>query len=274
MEKEEIEQTNKVEIKYQDSFVAFLDVLGFTNLVKSNNTNKIDKYLESVEKMLSTLKDKLKSLTYCENMNFIIISDSIIISIPKNNINDIDILKALCLSIYSLQGYLVISDIWLRGAISSGEAYFNDEKKQIIGKAYINAYLLESKSVSNPQVAIDNKIIQELGFTNSKDFINAINEEQNHNTLYDWTGINYIKKDFPLFINYLGLFIDKNDDTEYRKITSLDALDIIINNIENNIYSHANLYTKYKWVANYALSLIEKYQGNEFNKLKERLEKL
>ncbi|MFW2607344.1 hypothetical protein [Aliarcobacter butzleri] len=271
MDKKEIEQNNKVEIKYEDSFVAFLDVLGFTDLVMNDKTDKINIYLNQVEKMIEIIKDRLKPLFYCNNINFIVISDSIIVSIPKNSNYNKDILQILCISIYSLQSYLATFDIWLRGAISSGKSYFNKEKNQIIGKAYINAYLLESK-ISNSQVILDNKIIKELGFTNSRDFINIINDGTENEVLYNWNNTSHIKRDFPLFINYLGIFI--NDSNNITNDMKIKCTKMIVENIENNIYSHVNLYTKYKWVANYALSLIDKSQNNKFNEFKERLEKL
>lgn len=272
MEKEKVKKDFKVGIQYEDSFVAFLDILGFTNFVLNNNTDKINLYLEKVEEMIYQLKESIKYFPYCKNINFIVISDSIIISIPKNNKNDIHILQALCFAIYTLQGYLSFSDIWLRGSISSGEAYFNQEKNQIIGKGYINAYLLESK-ISNPQVILDNKIIKELGFTNSKDFINTINDDSiNFLILYDWDGVNYIKKDFPLFIDYFRFYF--NNDYIENSGVGITSIEEIINHIENNIYSHTNLYSKYKWIANYTLSLIDKCQNDKLNEFKERLEKL
>ncbi|MFX4267076.1 hypothetical protein ACOL29_05345 [Aliarcobacter butzleri] len=279
MEKEEIEQKNKVEIKYEDSFVAFLDVLGFTNFVQNNKIDKINLYLEKVEEMITLIKESLNSIEYSKNINFIVISDSIIISIPRSNdISDIKILQSLCIAIYHIQSYLAIYDILLRGAISSGESYFNEDKNQIIGKAYINAYLLESKFVSNPQVIIDNKIIKELGFSNSKDFIDNINSLTNEsNLLYVWNNTNYIKKDFPLFINYLDFFIHKPKNSSKDNIDEkieIDSLEEIVKNIENNIYSKVELYSKYKWLTDYALSLIDKSQNDKFNEFKERLEKL
>ncbi|MFY4857737.1 hypothetical protein ACOTVL_04715 [Aliarcobacter butzleri] len=272
MEKEKVKKDFKVGIQYEDSFVAFLDILGFTNFVLNNNTDKINLYLEKVEEMIYQLKESIKHIPYCKNINFIVISDSIIISIPKNNKNDIHILQTLCFAIYTLQGYLSSSDIWLRGAISSGETYFNQEKNQIIGKGYINAYLLESK-ISNPQVILDNKMIKELGFINSRDFINTINDDSiNLGILYNWNGVNYIKKDFPLFIDYFQFYF--NNDYIENSGVAIFAIEEIVNYIENNIYSHTNLYSKYKWIANYTLSLIDKCQNDKLNEFKERLEKL
>ncbi|KLD99249.1 hypothetical protein [Aliarcobacter butzleri] len=274
MEKEKVKE--KVEIQYDDSFVAFLDVLGFTDLVKNNNTDKINMYLNKVEEAMLGLKKELKNNSV--EINHIIISDSIIISIEqkKDIENNIGILRNLCSTICIIQSYLSLFDIWLRGAISSGESYFNKEKNQIIGKAYINAYLLETK-ISNPQVIIDNRVIKELGFSNSKDFIDTINNHKDsiirEKVLYDWGNTNRIKKEFPLFIDYQSLYFQTDAHKGFGKI---------LINIENNIYSRTNLYSKYKWVVDYILSLIDKYENdksqsnrlNKLNEIKERLEKL
>lgn len=276
MNKIEIEQNNETAIKYEDSFVAFLDVLGFTDLVKNNNTDKINMYLNKVEEAMLGLKKELKNNSV--EINHIIISDSIIISIEqkKDIKNNIGILRNLCSTICIIQSYLSLFDIWLRGAISSGESYFNKEKNQIIGKAYINAYLLESE-ISNPQVIIDNRVIKELGFSNSKDFIDTINNHKDsilrEKVLYDWGNTNRIKKEFPLFIDYQSL---------YFQTDALKGFGKILINIENNIYSRTNLYSKYKWVVDYILSLIDQYENdksqsdrlNKLNEIKERLEKL
>lgn len=271
MDTKEIMQDNKIEIKYEESFVAFLDVLGFTDMVKNNNISKINTYLIKVEIAMSELKKILTQNGV--SMDYIIISDSIIISIKqKNNTKgNINILRNLCTSISVLQSFLSYQDIWLRGAISSGEAYFNQEKNQIIGKAYINAYLLESK-VSNPQVILDNKIIKELQFSNSKDFIDAINNDDDNSiirklkVLYNWENNSRIKKDFPLFIDY-QLFPFLNDKT--------DQVKDIVKIIENNIYTNTNLYTKYKWLADYILSIIDTHPNKDlYDDIRESLEKL
>ena len=81
-------------------------------------------------------------------------------------------MRHLCIAIGVLQSLLSVLDIWLKGGISSGETYFNEENHQIIGKAYIEAYLLEEKLVSNPHVVLDNKIINELGLKSSDELIN------------------------------------------------------------------------------------------------------
>lgn len=269
------------DINYEERYVAFLDVLGFKDLVKSNKNDKINLYLKTIEKAIDFLK-KVKIKNNLE-LGYIVISDSIIISVKKSTITNenIEILKHLCIAIGFLQSILACNDIWLRGAISSGEAYFNDEKHQVIGKAYIDAYLLEEKQVSNPQVILDNKIIKELNANNSNDLIDLINNKYNgylkfnncgKTILYNWKKENYIEKDFPLFIDFLALQFNPSEATS--EINMIQMKEEIVKNIENNIYTNTALYSKYKWLANYLISIIENNESLEDNPFKIRLMKL
>ena len=70
---------NKLE--YKKSYVAFLDVLGFKNLVFNNSKDsneKLNEYFTSVE----TIIVYLKNIPIKKEIAYIIISDSIILTIP------------------------------------------------------------------------------------------------------------------------------------------------------------------------------------------------
>lgn len=261
---------NIKEINYEQSYVAFLDVLGFKELVyskKDEDKKKLERYFHNIDIAINYLK-KIREKEHLD-IGYIVISDSIIITVKQHSLvnKNIEILQHLCIAIGFLQSMLASNDIWMRGGISSGETFFDKEKNQIIGKAYIDAYLLEDKMASNPQVILDNKIINELGFNNSNDLINKINEKNKgflkfnncgKTILYDWSDENYINKDFPLFIDYLSLQFNPNKNTffnnrENRRI----MIEKIIKNIEKNIYTKTPLYQKFKWVDNYVLSIIK-----------------
>ena len=202
---------NKIKpINYVQSYVAFLDVLGFKELVygkKAEDKEKLEKYFHHIEEFIIYLKTTpIKSDL---DIGYIVISDSIIITVKHCQSNDenIKILRHLCIAIAFLQSLLSVLDIWLRGGISSGETYFDEKNHQIIGKAYIEAYLLEEKLVSNPHVVLDNKIINELGFKNSDELIDKINDI--HRLDDNWNGFgadkfsyNIIHKSLDL-VNYI-----------------------------------------------------------------------
>ena len=236
--------SNKNEIEYKDSYVAFLDVLGFTNLVFNSEVDKLNKYLKVINESIKNL-EVLLAKYYDINFGFIVISDAIIITAEKNTkvIPNKRLLGICCSAIAYLQRKLAIEDIWIRGAVSSGEAYFNKEQNQIIGKAYIDAYKLEEQQAKYPRVIIDSRIIKELEYQNANELIEDSKTLFDREIYFNWNIDTTLEKDIPLFIDYIS-FVKKDPDFK-------EKVKIIINNVENNIYSKTELYTKFKWVAEY-----------------------
>lgn len=239
------------DINYKNSYVAFIDILGFKNLVNSRadeDKDKLESYLGVVNKAITNLKGSSK-----DSIGSIIISDSIILSVlqSKEIEENIDRLRHLCVAVGFIQLQLSLKNIWARGAISSGKAYFDSSENQIIGPAYIKAYLLEEELVRYPRVILDSKIINELEFTNSTKFIDKINKEPDRLNLENWgksilfswryVSSNPIEKDIPLFIDYLSPIVEENGK-DFEKI---------VENISKSIYSNTNNYSKFKWVVEY-----------------------
>lgn len=265
-------------IKYKDSYVAFLDVLGFKNLVFSKDDKSITKlniYFDIVDRVINYLK----RINEKQKIGYIVISDSIIFTIPQSTDKEenIDNLRQLCIAVGFMQVTLAVEDIWIRGAISSGKTYFDKDNNQIVGPAYINAYLLEEKQSIFPRIILDNKIIKELKFENSQAFINKINlmhengldyENCGKFILFDWSQNNKLEKDIPLFIDYLSFFLKED------KLTNKEIIrDKVIENIENNIYLNTSLYSKFKWVSEYFYTIV-KNQREDLNTCISRLENL
>jgi len=244
-------------INYTKSYVAFLDVLGFKNLIYSNkkaDKNKVESYFGIVNSAI----DYLKTIDAKRDIGSIVISDSIILSVPFGNSKqeNIEKLKQLSIAIALIQFALSVKDIWLRGAISFGDTYFDKDNNQVVGEAYINAYLLEEKLAITPRVILDNKILKELKFKSAALLIKEINNVQVNNwgvdILYDWDNVKnssiLLEKDIPLFIDYLDFttsFLEEG------------YIDDIIENIENNMYNNTNLYKKFKWVSTYVLTKLD-----------------
>jgi hypothetical protein len=245
-----------LKIIYEKTYVAFLDVLGFTEIVMNNKMPIIQKYFKEVNRVINELK-KIKRKKI---IGYTIISDSVIVSIPQseNREENIDNLRQLCIAVGILQKNLAINDIWLRGAISSGNAYFDDVNHLVVGPAYIKAYLLEGSLAINPRVLVDSKIINELGFQSANLFIEEINKTRNgglqysnwgSSVLFPWGNNDYIRaisRDVPLFIDYLCPTVESNNN-ELAKI---------ITNLETNIYQDTKIYSKYRWVADYLKSVL------------------
>jgi len=241
-------------MEYKKSFVVFLDVLGFKNMVKGKRYADIENYLNIVKREILSLKE----IDLKKNIKSIVISDSIILSIDTvdDNSEDLIILQNLCLFVAKIQEKLALENIWMRGAISHGETHFDEDNNQVVGEAYIDAYLLEESKAIYPRVILDNRIINFLKCDSAADLINKINthsyDNWTGNILYKWENelthvsaqnmVFGIKKDIPLFIDYLDN-LKKNNE-----------LSTIVENLKKSAYSSTNVYDKHKWTASYLIS--------------------
>ena len=294
-------------LKFEESFVVFLDVLGFSALVYSDDEEKlqkvnfyfwmVEKYLKQLQEELEEINENSKSLGVTNDtllkLNYILISDSIIITIRqiKYDFSDMNKVKfdsldkyfsdtdkfkkikpvkekqkelyllikeqvelynmlnkagfeKLCGAIENIQKTLASQDVWLRGAITTGTTHISTNKKQIIGKTYIDAYKLESKAIY-PRVVLDEKIIQELYYRNEEEFI--------RNTVYmfHWNDVS-LEKDIPLFIDYFRFSIAiPNNDTYVNDI---------VNNVLMNYESSKgeSYHNKYSWLLEYIRICLER----------------
>jgi len=250
-----------INISYSKSFVAFLDILGFKDIVNKSRTNEGLKKLNEVFNTINQEIEELKKIPAKKKIGYITISDSIILSIPKsqNNNDNINILRHLCIAIGLIQKNLAMKNIWLRGAISSGDTYFDSKLNQIVGPAYVTAYTLQETIAKTPRVIIDSRIIHELGCESAYDLIDTINELSQGGLryrnwqspiLHKWDDTNMIlTRDVPLFIDYLSPFVI-NEMVDLLKLIQI---------IKTNLYEDINLYNKYRWVADYLNVICLKY---------------
>jgi hypothetical protein len=254
------------EINYEKSFVAFLDVLGFKQMVQLRDQEKINKYFGIVNSAVNYLKN----IPSKREIGSIVISDSIILTVPcsENESENLDKLRQLCIAVGLIQQNLAIEGIWLRGAISCGDTYFNSDENQIVGPAYINSYLLEEKLAINPRVILDSKLIPELQFKNASQLIDSINKSDDggleysnwgSRILFEWTDsvgkpVKEIPQDLPLFIDYLSPLLEKRETRILKKV---------LKNIQENMYLDSRVYGKYRWLADYTKALAHRAKLND-----------
>lgn len=247
-------------ILYSEYHVAFLDILGFKNLAMSTQLSKkkiICKYFNLIN---TTIKDINRNILNI-NINSIVISDSVILSVltETENQEKIQTLRQICRAIQIIQFKLAKMNLWLRGGISSGEAYFNSNENQVVGPAYVNAYLLEENVAIHPRVILDNNLIKILNVESAQELVEIINNEGpvgseynfiKRNILFRWTFDNFRKlslgKDVALFVDYLVYAFE-----------DIQNLETIINNIKSDIYTNNNIYNKFRWVSDYLLASLE-----------------
>lgn len=126
-------------------YVAFLDILGFKNRLKSLNQNKARTFIGEFS---GTIFNIFNNLNFSDKINGYIVSDSLILysnDIKRESLHDlIELIREVCETEFKQNGIL------MRGAIAKGE--FDKvpaielpklQKQLIVGQAYVDAYLLE-----------------------------------------------------------------------------------------------------------------------------------
>ncbi|CAH6840162.1 conserved hypothetical protein [Vibrio chagasii] len=265
------------EIEYEESFVAFLDVLGFKQMIQSQNRTQINKYFGIVNSAIEYLNE----IPSKREIGSIVISDSVILTVPCNGDSEekLNKLRQLCIAVGLIQQNLAVEGIWLRGAISCGDTYFSSSDNQIVGPAYINAYLLEEQLAVNPRVILDSKLIPKLGYSNASELIDDINKSDQGGLVYsnwgsrilfEWTDprgglVTEINQDLPLFIDYLSPLIEARSHNSINKV---------LKHIQKNMYSDSRIYSKYRWVADYLKALSKRAYMNDYELTDEQQYKL
>ena len=217
-------------MKYEQRIVAFIDILGFSDIVndtidKKNGEdieNKINDVVSAYRVIhdildLNEKSDKLSSRSN-QSKKVAIFSDSIVISFKFEEPSEVFFtlmeLKWLIMQL--------LSNGWLcRGAVSLGKLNHTDE--YVFGPALIEAYLLESKAALYPRIILDRTVIDAGSLHSAVRHTRKMEAEYVEDLLeLDSDGMYYIDYfskaetelddpmyDFPKYINNLGEIIRK-----------------------------------------------------------------
>jgi hypothetical protein len=133
---------------YPERVVAFVDVLGFADLVKQSDANQLA--LASVRNLVTV--NKLFEQFVCNFLSFADaawFSDSLVLSMasPENHVIHLIRETGYLCRYLLLQGFLV------RGAITTGSLYHSG--RVVVGPALVNAYQLEKTTAVYPRVILD-----------------------------------------------------------------------------------------------------------------------
>lgn len=233
-------------IQYDDAYLAFIDVIGFKEIVQNDDLTLVSNYYDSVNEGISQLTDILQQFGTPSTQ---IMSDSIVFIVkPKNYDLDskINCLRALCGSISHLQFSLSIQGIWTRGGISYGKIKFHDDKF-IVGPAMIRAVELEQVA-KFPRVIIEPKILLDLNVNKEKllQLLHAnLTDAQWIYPYYTGKGSDF--EDF-LFINF-GVMLGTNFKF------AVQSANKIAQHLKKGLYGSPIHAAKYRWLNEYFKSL-------------------
>ncbi|BFG69813.1 hypothetical protein KACHI17_06940 [Sediminibacterium sp. KACHI17] len=176
-----IDNLTKKGLKYERRLIAFIDILGFKDIVKQSETDssKIEliylvlEYLKDWEK---TEKWDLKFLEIEEDAqkkgvsnfdlrgktNITSFSDSIVVSVSvDSNINEMA--STLIVNLAYIGTVLLEKGILFRGGLTIGNIIHIDNGT-VFGQGLIDAFMLETRSAKYPRIILSDKLLKELNY--------------------------------------------------------------------------------------------------------------
>lgn len=136
---------------YEERVVAFIDLLGFSEMVGQSETDV--KKLRRLTAALSSLYEKIWSWEADGSFSsfaFTQFSDSIVISALADSSDCYEMLMQVLMGVMELVDSY---DILVRGGIAQGKLIH--DRSMLIGPAMVEAYHLESKKAVYPRIIID-----------------------------------------------------------------------------------------------------------------------
>ena len=150
---------------YKEYYIAFIDVLGFKQMVQEKTCKEIVDIYHSINSMRILQKTAEKNgeritvpLISSEEINIKVMSDSVCIYIRADIPESLFELIFICID---FQSRMIELDppILLRGAITKGELYSAGDI--LFGPGFVNAYLMEEYNANVPRIIINKDIIDE-----------------------------------------------------------------------------------------------------------------
>ena len=151
---------------YQKCIIAFLDILGFKQLIHKKEFNEIRAIFSSIFTnedaviALHRANDGDESLDsynqILKDKEIHILSDSIVIAAPSDKPEALAVVVDICNCIQQ-QLYELDIPVFLRGAISKGDFY--SEGNLIFGEGLIDAYLAEEYYAVYPRIILSDEIV-------------------------------------------------------------------------------------------------------------------
>ena len=232
-------------IKYKNRIIAFVDILGFKNLVEDSTTNKYEfqKILDSLDRFRELKKEK-EDQHYINDVKVTTFSDSLVISYPVDEKDrDIDVFYSILLDLTRLQLDLLDNNVIIRGGIAIGK--LRHTQNEIFGPAMNEAYYLESKVAKYPRIVVRERVIMDYlkkyvdNNPNKVKLLKLLIQDEDANVYY---------------LDYLGnkdLFNSVND---YN--TMLQTIESIIKHGKQS--SDGKTLEKYEWLGKYYKMVMDK----------------
>lgn len=226
------EEASITTLKYEKKLVAFLDLLGITNEIRSNVNGNENIIISKMTKIKEIVEIEIEDSPISDKMSMLYISDSFIFVCEQDALaNFLALLSNIQMRV------LVECKTMLRGALEYGDVIVQDNGKQIIGPAYIDAYLKQEHDAIFPRIIIGNSVLK---------LINA-NEEQYEKIV--------VSQDRETSLDYIDVYMTLEHLTKKDIVTRLrreGIYDYLFSTYEQyNQKNNSSVRAKYAWTINY-----------------------
>lgn len=248
-----------MEVKYDrdkpkmlESVVCYIDILGYKQMIEEAfRNNSGDSLLVEIDEAIKDALDFIKPRSESSG-TMKIFTDNIVIGKPIHDDGEIELGHTFD-SFSSYQVALALKGFFVRGAITIGEFYMNEQT--VFGPALLEAYNLENQKASEPRIIL------------SDDSKKLVKEHLSYYAGRLGPQKKFLLKDSDgqWFINYLYSLIEYGEYIEHKQ-ASLDLLmqhkEQIIKKLEKFL-NEPPILRKYIWVANYHNYFSDEYFHGE-----------
>ena len=216
--------------KYDQYYFAFLDLLGFKEIVRTKSCSEIAQIFDEAKKRFVIRhiidNDNAIPVIPIQDIHFYIMSDSICIYIKDNIKSALPVLTWLCLD-FQVRMLCLDTPILVRGSISRGDIF--EDQNVLFGPAMVDAYLRAEKLAHVPRIIIPENI-----YSTATDIFDK--------TLMD--GFTHQEQDGFYVINYIQYFCGHNSTLNYRDNVQKYLKKIINTSLDQSVREKA-LYVKF-----------------------------
>lgn len=249
-----------MELHYENRIVAFIDILGFKELVRQSELDpeklkfiyQALNYLKKREtpqkwgiKLIEIEEDAQKKGVHKFDIEQVTrctcFSDSIIVSAEYDGININEVVSTFIANIARMGSFLLTKGILLRGGVTCGKLIHSDDGV-VVGQALIDAYQIESNSAKYPRILLSNKLIKELNY--------PLNTKKNRYPYHQY--LCRFEDGCVGFHQMISFQVLQNssvlDDVNLKK--KLDAVRKVIIAGLDSTFERSDIYAKYLWLKN------------------------
>lgn len=240
---------------FEERFIAYVDILGFKEIVKKAKGN--DEYQKSISKVLNYIANIRTDNYHGEWAKYgitndvAVFSDSIIVSYPCDRSSHGDGLYNLLMDLVHLCIVLIRNGIFVRGGITVGDVIH--DQNICWGPALIDAYELEEENAVFPRIIIDKKAI-----ARGKELYAKYNPSPYEKDGDDLNQLILLDEDGAYYLDYLSQWDEFDYVDDYN-----NWLDHIRVDVEENWKNAVcpRIKMKYVWYAHYYNNTVNKLNG-------------